>query len=71
MTHAIDRTSDARVHADELRDQLEATSRNARRIIPEIDDPRARALFETTAEVLDGLVKAFRDFGAGLEAAWR
>ena len=35
------------------------------------DDPKARALFEVTAEVLDGLTKAFRDYEDKSEPAWR
>jgi hypothetical protein len=39
--------------------------------IDHVDEPRARALFETTAEVLEGLAKAYKDYGEGSEAAWR
>jgi len=42
----------------------------ARNAIPEIDDPRAKALFETTAETLLGVAKAYEDYGEGREAAW-
>ena len=36
-------------------------------------DPRhhTRQLFETAAEVLSGLEKAFRDYEAGTERAWK
>ncbi len=34
-------------------------------------DPRAQALFETSAEVLDGLSKAFDDYNNRAEAAWK
>lgn len=33
--------------------------------------PKAQALFETTAEVLNGLVKAFNDFERKNEPAWK
>jgi hypothetical protein len=36
-----------------------------------ISDPKAQALFETTAEVLNGLVKAFDDYEQKNEAAWK
>jgi len=34
-----------------------------------VKDPRALALFETAADVLSGLEKAFRDYEAGTERA--
>ena len=36
-----------------------------------VRDPKAQALFETTAEVLDGLWKAYDDFERKNETAWR
>jgi hypothetical protein len=35
------------------------------------DDPQARALFETAAEVLRGLMKALDDYQRGTEPAWK
>jgi hypothetical protein len=35
-----------------------------------IDDPRAKALFETAAEVIGGLEKAFHDYDRRDELAW-
>jgi hypothetical protein len=35
-----------------------------------ISDPRARALFETAAEVIGGLEKAFHDYDKRDELAW-
>jgi hypothetical protein len=42
----------------------------ARTDVERVDDPRARALLETTAEVLTGLSTAYRHYLAG-EPAWR
>ena len=39
--------------------------------IEKITEPKAQALFETSAEVLLGLVKAFDDYEKKSEAAWR
>jgi hypothetical protein len=39
--------------------------------IEKVDDPRAKAMFETSAEVLGGLQKAFRDYEQKNEPAWR
>jgi hypothetical protein len=36
-----------------------------------MSDPKAQALFETTAEVLKGLLKAFDDFEQKSEPAWK
>lgn len=37
----------------------------------ESTDPKAQALFETTAEVLQGVIKAFEHYEAKTESAWR
>jgi hypothetical protein len=39
--------------------------------IDKVDDPRFKAMFETSAEVLGGLIKAFGDYEKKNEAAWR
>ncbi|MFI5230977.1 MAG: hypothetical protein ACHQSE_00570 [Gemmatimonadales bacterium] len=47
------------------------TALQARNDIAEIDEPRARALLETSAEVLTGLAKAYEDYDAASEPVWR
>jgi hypothetical protein len=39
--------------------------------VGKVTEPKAQALFETSAEVLIGLVKAFDDYEKKSEAAWR
>jgi len=39
--------------------------------VEKITDPAAKALFETSAEVISGLEKAFSDFESKSEPAWR
>ncbi len=39
--------------------------------IGKVDDPKAKALFETTAEVLIGLKTAYDHYEQGNEPAWR
>jgi hypothetical protein len=39
--------------------------------IEKIDEPRFKAMSETSAEVLAGLSKAFQDYEKKNEAAWR
>ena len=45
---------------DQLRDDM-----------TKVKEPQARAMFETTAEVLAGLAKAFDDYEKKAEPAWR
>ena len=63
--------SDPRTHTEHIRRLLDETARHARDDVHRVQDPRARALFETTAEVLDGLRKAYDDFDAKNEPAWQ
>ena len=39
--------------------------------ITKVADPKAQALFETSAEVLGGLITAYEHFEQRSEAAWR
>jgi hypothetical protein len=39
--------------------------------VGKVIEPKAQALFETSAEVLTGLVKAFGDYEKKSEEAWR
>jgi hypothetical protein len=48
----------------DLRDHL-------REDVGKVEDPRAEALFETTAEVLGGLIAAYEHYENGAEEAWR
>lgn len=63
--------ADPRHHTTKLKRMLQDTASHAREDVAKISDPKAQALFETTAEVLLGLVKALSDFEAKREEAWR
>lgn len=39
--------------------------------VTKIEDPKGQALFETSAEVLLGLRKAFEDYESGIEPGWK
>lgn len=39
--------------------------------IGKVDDPRAQALFETSAEAIEGLINAFNDYNARNEPGWQ
>jgi hypothetical protein len=62
--------SDPRHHTQKLKQMLNETAEHSREDVSKISDPKAQALFETTAEVLKGLVKAFDDFEQKREEAW-
>ena len=62
---------DPRRHTIRIRDMLSEVRDHLREDIAEINEPRAEALFETTAETLDGLITAFEDYERGQEEAWR
>ncbi len=63
--------NDPRHHAHRLRQMLNDTITDARDDVLKVSDPKAQALFETTAEVLNGLVKALDDFEQKSETAWQ
>jgi hypothetical protein len=63
--------NDPRHHTQKLKQMLIDTAAHARSDVAKISDPKAQALFETTAEVLIGLAKAFSDFEENRELAWK
>jgi hypothetical protein len=64
-----DRT-DPREHTRVMEKRFRETISALRDDIKVISDPRARALFETAAEVIGGLEKAFHDYDKRDELAW-
>jgi hypothetical protein len=50
---------------------LREVAAHAREDVTKVSDPKAQALFETTAEVLLGLEKAYQDFEDRNERAWK
>src|SRR5262245_39776531 len=54
--------NDPRHHTRRMRERLEETMNHLREDIGKVDEPQFRAMFETSAEVLGGLIKAFRDY---------
>jgi hypothetical protein len=62
---------DPRHHTAKLKQMLRDVVEHAREDIGKVTDPRAQALFETTAEVLIGLQKAYQDYEERSEQAWK
>jgi hypothetical protein len=63
--------SDPRRHTAKIKAMLSDVISYAREDVDKVADPKARALFETTAEVVQGLVQAYDHFEQKSEAAWR
>jgi hypothetical protein len=60
----LDHTSNIKREFQQLIDHL-------REDVEKTEDPEARALFEVSAEVINGLKKAFTDYEQKNEAAWK
>jgi hypothetical protein len=58
-------------HAQKIKAQMRQLIEHLREDVGKVTEPKAQALFETSAEVLAGLVKAFDDYEKKSEAAWR
>ena len=71
MTNPNYSESDPRHHTANIKRMLGEAAQHAREDVAKVDDAKAQALFETTAEVLDGLRKAYDDFERKNEKAWR
>jgi hypothetical protein len=54
-----------------MRQRLEESGTHLREDIEKVDEPQFKAMFETSAEVLGGLIKAFQDYERKNESAWR
>ena len=62
---------DPRRHTANLRNQFTQLIDHVREDVEKIQDPQAKALFETAAEVLIGLRTAFEHFERRAEPAWK
>lgn len=58
-------------HTQKMKTRLQETVTHLREDIQKVDEPQLKAMFETSAEVLSGLIKAFSDYEKKNEAAWR
>ena len=62
---------DPKHHTQKMKQRLQETVTHLREDIRKVDEPQLKAMFETSAEVLGGLVKACDDYEKKNEAAWR
>ncbi|RAZ84336.1 hypothetical protein DPM33_31640 [Mesorhizobium hawassense] len=68
---ASDADRDPRHHTQKMQKAFQQIQDHLREDITKVDEPQLKAMFETSAEVLGGLIKAFRDYERKNEAAWR
>ena len=64
-------SKDPRAHTANVRKEFGELIEHVRRDINKIDEPKAQALFETTAEVISGLDTAFKHYEEKSENAWK
>jgi uncharacterized membrane-anchored protein YhcB (DUF1043 family) len=64
-------SSDPRHHTQKMQKALQDVKDHLREDIAKVNEPQLKAMFETTAEVLGGLIKAFKDYEQKQEPAWR
>jgi len=57
-------------HTQKIKARMRQLIDHLREDAGKITEPKAQALFETSAEVLTGLAKAFDDYEVKNEAAW-
>ena len=69
MASAADRNPQH--HTQNMKKRLQEIVDHLRLDIGKVDEPQLKAMFETSAEVLSGLIKAFGDYEKKNEAAWR
>lgn len=58
-------------HTQKMRTALRELKDHLREDIEKVDEPQFKAMFETAAEVLDGLEKAFSHYEEKSEPAWQ
>jgi hypothetical protein len=68
MTYA---ESDPRHHSGKIKAMLHEAMQHVREDVSKVTDPKAQALFETSAEVLGGLIAAYEHFEQKSEPAWQ
>lgn len=62
---------DPRYHTQKLQREMRDLIAHLRADVEKVEEPQAKAMFETSAEVLGALVKAFQDYEQRSEPAWR
>jgi hypothetical protein len=58
-------------HTANIKKEFASLADHLREDVLKVEDPKAKALFEVSAEVIKGLEKAFMDYEQKNEAAWK
>jgi len=66
-----EQSRDPAIHTRNMRQRFEELRKHLRMNIEKVDEPQLRAMFETSAEVISGLEKAFSDYERKNESAWQ
>lgn len=61
------REDTARYHVVKVRGMLNAVMRHCREDVEKVVEPKAQALFERTADLLEGLIKTYSQYEMELE----
>ena len=61
------REDTARYHVVKVRGMLNAVMRHCREDVEKVAEPKAQALFQSTAELLDGLISTYSRYETELE----
>lgn len=64
-------TSNPNAHSKNIKQEMQDIVAHLRRDISKVEEPQAKALFETSAEVINGLITAFDHYEKKSEEAWR
>lgn len=63
--------TDPRHHTIKIKNMLSEVINHVREDVTKVSEPKAEALFETTAEVLNGLITAYTHYETKAEEAFR
>lgn len=63
--------TDPRHHTSKIKGKLDELIAHLREDVTKVNEPKAQALFETTAEVLKGLATAYSHYEQHSEPAWK
>jgi hypothetical protein len=70
MPHMKTQEHDPRWRAERIRRQLQDTMKDLRHDIEHVEEPQLKAIMETSAEVIAGLIKSFQEYARKNENAW-
>jgi hypothetical protein len=66
-----EKQGDAKGHVAKIKEQMGELISHLHKDISRVDDPKAKVLFEVSAEAITGLQKAFSDYEEKKEEAWK